>query len=123
MKVKVDTVQTEEFWKENLLDLRLLGSKRVSKDEAATFSCMAVQVSIDVQSLLTVLVDDRRLHCVDGRMQDWVRIYVHSVQVQSLGVVPPVASIHSIWVQEWHNLKDKFVEKSLGLHAKLRQEV
>ena len=68
MKVKVDAVQTEEFRKEYLLDLLLLGSKRVSKDEAATFSRMAVQVSINVQSLLTVLVDDSRLHCVDGRM-------------------------------------------------------
>ena len=93
-----------------MLNLGLLGRESVSKDEAASLRRMPVQVHINVKLLLSVLVNDGGFDCVDCRVEDWVGIYIHAIEIKALRVVPPVATIDTVWVQQRHYFEDEPME-------------
>ena len=106
-----------------MLHLRLFVCNRVPKDKAASLGRMAVKIHVDVQSLLAVLMHYSSLGSVDCRVSHWVGLSVHSIQIEALSVVSPVASLYSIRVQQRDNLEDKSVEQLFGLHLVLCQEI
>ena len=76
-----------------------------------------------MQPLLSVFMDYRSFHCIYRWMSQWVRIDVHSIEIQSLSIVPPVATVDTIWVQKWYNLEDESLQKGLCLDAEIRQKI
>ena len=65
-----------------------------------------------MQLLLNVkLVQDGGLRRVDSWVKYRIRVRIHPIEVEPLGVVSPVATFYTIWIQEWDNLKDELLEK------------
>ena len=95
----------------------------VAKDEAAALSGMTMQVNVDVQLPFVVLVQYGKLSSIDCRMTYRVWLSIHSVKVQSLSVVSPVAALNAIWIEQWHNLEHVGVKERFGLRPILRKHV
>ena len=45
-------------------------------------------------------------------MTHWARLRIHSVQIESLSVISPVASLYSIWVQKWNDFEYKIFKQN-----------
>ena len=73
---------------------------------------MTMQINIDVQlSLGYMLMKNGSFHSVDSWVINWVRLTVHPVQVETLGVVAPVASFHTIRIEQGYNFEDETREE------------
>lgn len=93
-----------------MLDLSFLVGNGVSKHETATFGCMSVEISVDVQLLLVIFMHDGLLASVNGWVSNGVWFRINSIQIQALRIISPVASHYAVWVQNWNDLEDKAIE-------------
>ena len=106
-----------------MLNLLLLVGNRVTEDEAAPLGCVAVKICIDMQLAFAELVEDGKLGRVDGRVANWIWLRVHPVQVETLCVIAPVATLYAIWVQKWNDLEHKSLKEKLSLRSVLAKQV
>ena len=56
-------------------------------------------------------------------MAHWVGIGVHTIQIETLCIVSPVATLNSIRVQQGDNLEDEFVQKHSCLRPICSHEI
>ena len=72
---------------------------------------MPMHISIDIELASLILVHDGLLRRIDCGMSHWTRRVIHSIEIQTLSVIPPITSLHSIWIETWHDLKNKILKK------------
>lgn len=87
----------------------------VSKHEAPPLAGMCMQVYINIQLLHFNLLNYYFFNSPYCRLQFRTRIYVKSIQILSQSIQPPVATIDTIRVQNWHYFENKSVKQSFSL--------
>lgn len=115
--VKIDRVQRHELRDHHGFHLHLWGIQLVTKDEAAAFRAMRVEVDVHLELATLRLLEYSFLGKEDGWVSVRHGVFVHPVQIESQRVEAPVASADAIWIQEWNDLEDVMVEQNLRLHV------
>ena len=53
----------------------------------------------------------------------WVRVFVYSIQVDSIYVLAPISTTHTVWIENRDNFEHKVAEQQLALLIRGHQKV
>ncbi len=87
----------------------------IAEHKAPSLSGMPMQISKHKQLAALVFMQYCLLLSVNCWEKLWVRVLVNSIKVYSIYVLAPVATTHTVWIENRDNFEHKVVEQQLAL--------
>lgn len=110
---KILWIHGQNLWEKTSFNLFLQLIRRVSINEHSLPRRMGMQVQKSKISAVFMKMHDNFFNCINRTVFFGTGIDVAAIQVDSIRINSIMSSCHSIWVQNWNDIKDRLISECI----------